>query len=47
MAQLMPLPFTVSGSRKSRMVLLLPFWCWVTPDCQNQLIPDKIQRAIK
>jgi len=27
-AQLMPLPLTVSCSSKSRLVL--PFWCWLT-----------------
>jgi len=28
MAQLMPLPLTISCSSKSRLVL--PFWCWLT-----------------
>jgi len=28
MAQLMPVPLTVSCSSKSRLVL--PFWCWLT-----------------
>jgi len=38
MAQLMPLPLTISCSSKSRLVLtflVLPFWCrlsWVVPD---------------
>ena len=39
-AQLMPLPLTISCSSKSRLVL--SFWCqliWV--------VPDKIQRTIK
>jgi len=30
MAQLIPLPLTVSCSRKSRFVLVLPFWYWLT-----------------
>jgi len=42
MVQLMPLPLTVSCSRKSRLVLVLPFWYWPT-----QVVPDKIQRAVK
>jgi len=42
MAQLMPLPLTVSCSRKSRLVLVLHFWYWLT-----RVVPDKIQRAVK
>jgi len=42
MTQLIPLPLTVSCSRKSRLVLVLPFWYWLT-----RVVPDKIQRAIK
>jgi len=34
MAQLMPLPFTISCSSKSRLVL--PFWYWLT-----QVVPDE------
>ena len=34
MAQLMPLPLTISCSRKSRLVL--PFWFWLT-----RVVPDK------
>jgi len=34
MAQLMPLPLTVSSSVKSR--LFLPFWYWLT-----RVVPDK------
>jgi len=30
MAQLIPLPLTVSCSRKSRLVLVLPFWFQLT-----------------
>jgi len=41
MAQLMPLPLTISCSRKSRLVHL-PFWCRLT-----RVVPDKIQRDIK
>jgi len=40
MAQLMPLPFTISCSSKSRLVL--PFWCQLT-----LVIPDKIQEGHK
>jgi len=40
MAQLMPLPLTISCSSKSRLVL--PFWCWIT-----QVVPDKIQEGHK
>jgi len=40
MAQLMPLPLTVSCFSKSRLVLL--FWYWLT-----RVIPDKVQRAVK
>jgi len=40
MAQLMPLPFTISCSRKSRLVL--PFWCQLT-----QVVPEKIQEDHK
>jgi len=40
MAQLMPLPFTISCSSKSRLVL--PFWCWL-----SWVIPDKIQQGHK
>ena len=39
MAQLMPLPPTVSCSSKSRLVL--PYWCWLT-----QVVPDKIQEVV-
>jgi len=42
MAQLIPLPLTVSRSRKSRLVLVLSFWYQLT-----RVVPDKIQRAIK
>ena len=42
MAQLIPLPLTVSYSRKSRLLLVLPFWYRLT-----QELLDKIQRAIK
>ena len=42
MAQLIPLPLTVSCSRKSRLVLVLPFWYWLT-----WVVLDKIQRAVK
>jgi len=42
MAQLIPLPVTVSCSRKSRLVLVLPFWYRLT-----QVVPYKIQAAIK
>ena len=40
MAQVMPLPLTVSCSSKSRLVL--PFWYRLT-----LVAPDKIQRAVK
>jgi len=40
MAQLMPLPLTISCSSKSRLVL--PSWCWL-----NGVIPDKIQEGCK
>jgi len=40
MAQLMSLPFTISCSSKSRLVL--PFWCWLT-----WVVPDKIQEGHK
>ena len=36
MAQLMPLPPTVSCFSKSRLVLRLPFWYWLT-----WVVPDK------
>jgi len=39
-AQLMPLPLTISCSSKSRLVL--PFWCRLT-----QVVPDKIQESRK
>jgi len=42
MAQLMPLSLTVSCSRKSRLILFLPFWYWLT-----QVVTDKMQRAVK
>ena len=42
MSQLIPLPLTVSCSRKSRLVLVLPFWYRLT-----RVVADKIQRAIK
>jgi len=40
--QMIPLPPSVCCSRKSRLVLVLPFWYWLT-----RVVPDKIQRAIK
>jgi len=40
MAQLMPLPLTVSCCNKSRLVL--PFWCRLT-----QVVLDKIQEGRK
>jgi len=40
MAQLMPLPLTISCSSKSRTVL--PFWCWLT-----RVVPDKIKEGCK
>jgi len=40
MAQLRPLPLTISCSSKSRLVL--PFWCQLT-----RVVPEKIQRAVK
>ena len=40
MAQLMPLPLTISCSIKS--ILVLPFWCWLT-----RVVPDKIQEGRK
>jgi len=40
MAQLMPLPLTVSCSSKSRLVL--PSWCWLT-----WVVLDKIQEGRK
>ena len=40
MAQLMPLPLTISCSSKSRLVL--PFWCRLT-----RVVPDKIQEGRK
>jgi len=40
MAQLMPMPLTISCSSKSRLVL--PFGNWLT-----RVVPDKVQRAIK
>jgi len=45
MAQLMPLPLTVSCSNKSRLVLpfwFFPFWYWLT-----RVVPDKIQKSHK
>jgi len=39
-AQMMPLPLTISCSSKFRLVL--PFWYWLT-----WVILDKIQRAVK
>jgi len=42
MTQLMPLPLTVSCSRKSRLVLVLPFCYWLT-----WVVPVEIQRAVK
>jgi len=38
MAQLMPLPLTISCSSKS--ILVLPFWCQLT-----RVVPDKIQEG--
>jgi len=40
MAQLMPLPLTISCSSKSSLVL--PFWCRLT-----RVVPDKIQDGRK
>jgi len=40
MAQLMPLPLTISCSSKFRLVL--PFWCRLT-----WVVPDKIQEGCK
>ena len=40
MAQLMPLPLTISCSSILRLVL--PFWCWLT-----QVVSDKIQEGHK
>jgi len=40
MAQVMPLPFTISCSSKSRLVL--PFWCQLT-----RVVPDKIKEGRK
>ena len=40
MAQLMPLPLTMSCSSKPRLVL--PFWYRLT-----QVVPDKIQKSLK
>ena len=40
MAQLMPLPLTISCSSKS--ILVLPFWCRLT-----RVVPDKIQDGCK
>jgi len=42
MSQLMPLPLTISCSRKSRLVLVLPFWYQLT-----RVVPDKIQDGHK
>ena len=47
MAQLMPLPLTISCFSKSRLVLpswlcVLPFWCRLT-----RVVPDKIQQCHK
>ena len=42
MTQLILLPLTVCCSRKSRLVLVLSFWYWLT-----RVVPDKIQRAVK
>ena len=39
---LMLLLLTVSCSRKSRLLLVLPFWYQLT-----RVVPDKIQRAVK
>jgi len=36
MAQLMPLPLTISCSSKSRLVLRLPFWCQLTRGSPGQ-----------
>jgi len=40
-AQLIPLPLTVSCSRKSKLVLVLHFWYRL-----NRVVPDKIQKAV-
>jgi len=40
MAQLMPLPLTVSCF--SKMQIDFPFWYWLT-----WVVPDKLQRAVK
>ena len=42
MARLIPLPLTVSCSRKSRLVPVLPFWYRLI-----QVVLDKIKRVIK
>ena len=42
MAQLIPLLLTVSCSRKSRLVFILPFGYRLT-----QVVPNKIHRALK
>ena len=49
MAQLMPLPLTISCSSKSRLVylpwfifLVLPFWCRLT-----RVVPERIQEGSK
>ena len=41
-AQLIPLLLNVSCSRKSRLVLVFPFWYRLT-----RVVPEKIQRAVK
>ena len=38
MAQLIALPLTVSCSRKSRLVLVLPFWYQLTPESHKTVI---------
>jgi len=40
MAQMIPLPLTISCS--SRFRLVLPFWYWLT-----RVVPDRVQRAVK
>jgi len=42
MAQLMPLPLTISCSSKSCFTfLVVPFWCQLT-----RVVPDKIQEVV-
>jgi len=43
MAQLMPLPLTISFSRKSRLVLVLPFWAQLTQVVHHYYICHLLQ----